>query len=115
MNSRYLMRNSKDLGTVTIFTYQQGKKFISVCLELDIVKKGSDKEEINREISESIVGYVKTIVKEGLGDQLLNRPAEKKYWDKYDEFLATLKQRSKVRSKVLGSINRWEISTMATL
>lgn len=87
--------NTKKIGQFTVFTYQEKKKYISVCLELDIVKEGTDVEALNASMREAISGYVTTICKKHLSDELLNRHAPKEYWDKYFAFLSSqMKQQS---------------------
>ena len=97
------LRNTKKSGSVTVFTYKQGKGYLSVCLELDIVKEGSNFSEITQEMIESVIGHVQTVCKEGLSDGLLNRPAPAKYWKAYERFLDA--QSGKETKKKVGSLS----------
>ncbi len=106
----FIVWNTKNKGTVRIFTYKQGSKFISVCLELDIVKEGNNILDLNKEMFESVVGHIKTVCKEKMDDKLLNRPAPQKYWDKYQDYLLKLEDRKKTSVKIpLGGISTFGI------
>ena len=100
--------NTKNRGNVTIFFFKEKAKYISVCLELDIVKEGKSLEELNQSMMEAVTGYIVTIRKQNLLDELLNRPAPKKYWEKYSAFLSSQEHRVRSRSAReadIGSIN----------
>lgn len=88
------VQNTKKEGKVTIFTYKKGKKFISVCLELDIIKEGNEPNQLIQEMIEAVMGHVETVCLNNLDDALLNRPAPQKYWQAYEEFLES-QQKSK--------------------
>lgn len=100
---RMIVQNTKRKGNVTIFGYKSGKKFISVCLELDIVKEGTKREELTREMFEAVTGHVETVCKAKLDDALLNRPAPEKYWQAYEKFLDS--QKKNKLPKQAGSLN----------
>ncbi|MEK7620584.1 MAG: hypothetical protein AAB413_05100 [Patescibacteria group bacterium] len=95
---KLIVRNTKKSGQVRVFTFKKGKKYISVCLELDIVKEGSDPEELSREMMESVSGHIETVCKANLDDALLNRPAPDVYWKTYSKFLDDQKK-SEVKRK----------------
>ncbi len=82
--------NTKKAGSVRLFFFQEKKKFIGVCLELDIVKEGTELERLRSHLREAVEGYVEVVCKERLPDELLNRPAPKKYWDRYASFVSSL-------------------------
>ncbi len=100
---RMLIQNTKRKGNITIFGYKSGKKFISVCLELDIVKEGTKREVLTQEMIEAVKGHVETVCKAKLDETLLNRPAPEKYWRAYEKFLDSQKK-SKVPRQA-GSLN----------
>lgn len=109
------MRNTKRQGELTVFSFRQGKKFVAVCLELDIVKEGTDALALQHDIMESVVGYVHAVCKAGLGDDALNRPAPKLYWDKY-RTLHTAMKPSTVRSpRTRASIGSIQVLSMKEL
>ncbi len=93
-----LLKNTKNKGEVTIFTYKEGGVFVSVCLELDLLKEGKDLADLKIEMLDSVMGYVETVCKENLPDESLNRPAPKKYWTKYYAFLNRLEEKKQMES-----------------
>lgn len=108
---RYIVLNTKNKGMVRIFTYKQGSKFVSVCLELDIVKENDNREDLDKEIKESVEGYIKTVCKERMDDALLNRHAPEKYWQKYETYLESLAQKTKIQQTraLSGGIETFQI------
>ena len=88
--------NTKRRGQVTIFSYKEGKKYVSVCLELDIVEEGDDMLELNRSMVEAVSGYLTTVCKKGLSEDALNRSAPERYWKKYHELLSSQVPRRRV-------------------
>lgn len=104
-----MRKNTKKQGVVTIFTYKSGNKYTAVCLELDIIKENKDHNELLREMRESIVGYLKTVCKNNLSDDLLNRPAPKLYWKKYRAFLEALETKKQVQLREETSALIWPL------
>jgi len=77
------VRNTKERGVFEFIVYPQGKRFIGVCLTLNIIEEGKDPRELLKSLEEAAFGHLEVVRKENLSDKLLNRPAPKKYWDKY--------------------------------
>lgn len=90
--------NTKKGGEVTVIFFKEKNTFISVCLELDIVKEGKGITTLRKQMEEAVLGYVETVCKGDFSDALLNRPAPKKYWDKYYGFLRSLEPKSGSRT-----------------
>lgn len=109
----------KKTGQGYFFTYKDGNKYTSACLELDIIKEGKKREELSAEMLESVEGYVETICKEKLNvGKLLNRFAPEKYWKHYEQFLEMLeiKRKSERKAKeVVGMINVFAILELCCL
>lgn len=99
-------KNTKKGGVVRILIYPEKGKYIAVCLDFDIIKEGKNIVELRKEIQESIRGYIKNIVKNKLDDKLLNRLADKKYWEKYNQYLRLIKSKNEASVKVPISIRR---------
>jgi len=81
--------NTKQEGLYEFFVYPNPRKreaFLGVCLTLNIVDEGKNAHKLINNIVDAALGYIKVIQKENLSDELLNRPAPKKYWDKYKKF-----------------------------
>lgn len=110
--------NTKKKGRVTVFTFRRGKKFISVCLELDIVKEGINPEVLGRDMREAVEGHIEAVLRGKLSDDLLNRPAPAAYWKEYWAFVEGLRARPKrgVRIKAhAGTVNVLTIADLAAV
>lgn len=70
--------------------FREGRQYVGVCLTLNIVEEGSNPVRLMESIVEAARGHVRLVIKKRLSDDLLNRPAPDKYWDRYlgalDEF-----------------------------
>lgn len=74
--------------TFRCLAYYDGKYYTAVCLDLGIVEQ--DKYNLESSVNmlnKAVNSYLKTIQKHNYPSELLYRPAEKKYWRKYKEFL----------------------------
>lgn len=89
------MSNSKHLGAATIFIYPSKDKFVGVCLELDLIDEDRDKEVLGERMKERVRSYVNYIERKNFDDSFLNRPAPKKYWNKFYQFLDLMKAEEK--------------------
>lgn len=91
------MRNTKKQGQFSLFVYREKPNYyIGVCLEFDLIEEGKDASGVMERIKEASVGYLKTITKNNLSDDLLNKRVPEKYWKKYKEFLKLKKQQPSI-------------------
>jgi hypothetical protein len=81
------IKNTKQHGLARIFIFPAGGKFTAVCLDLDIIEEADTKGEVLEQIKEAVSGYMVNAVKNGLDNDILKRPAPKKYWDLYKMYL----------------------------
>lgn len=82
------MKNTKKRGKFTLFVYQEKPNYyIGVNLDFDLIQEGKTALETMERIKEVSLGYLETIMKKNLSNELLNRPAPKEYWEKYRIFL----------------------------
>lgn len=82
------MRNTKKQGQFTLFVYREKPNYcIGVNLDFDLIQEGKTAPETMERIREASLGYLKTVIKNNLSDDLLNRSAPKEYWGKYRKFL----------------------------
>ena len=90
-------QNLKNL-TFRCFSYFDNKYYTAVCLDLGIVEqdKNSLEKAINM-LNKAVKGYLKVVEKHGYPSELLHRPAEKKYWQKYKEFLVENLEAPKIK------------------
>lgn len=83
MKNKLLFNNTYNSGSATVFIYEKGKKYVGVCLEFGLVIKAASMERAEECIKDIAETYFKNIVENKLSEELLNRPAEKKYWEIY--------------------------------
>jgi predicted RNase H-like HicB family nuclease len=84
---------SKGLARTIIFPCREG--FRAVCLDFDLVEEGEDREYLEKSIREGVIGHIEVIHKCNLGDQLLNRHADKRYWKMYESYLDFMEDKTK--------------------
>lgn len=97
------MKNSKQLGLATVFIYPSKDRYIGVCLELDLVDEDKNRELLVERMKQRVDSYVCYIHKKNHEDGLLNRPAPKKYWTKFYEFLDLMREEEKKRMRALAA------------
>ena len=77
------LKNTKERGKLEFVIYPEGKRYIGVCLTLNIVEEGIDPGKLIESIKEAVFGHVFLVIKENLSDDLLNNPAADEYWERY--------------------------------
>jgi predicted RNase H-like HicB family nuclease len=82
-----LSLNTKKSGRVEFVVYYDftDKHFVGVCLTFNIVMEGEDGAVLEQELRKAAELHIETVKAQKLSDDLLNRPAPKKYWDIYHE------------------------------
>lgn len=91
-------KNTKRRGLMEFLFYRQGSRYIGVCLTFNILEEGKDLELLKRSVEEAARLHLIAVIKKNLSDDLLNRHAPKKYWEKY--FVAQ-KQLARERAEVM--------------
>lgn len=79
--------NTKEKGTIEFLLYGEKDKFVGVCLTFDIIEVSDDAFSLRKSLESAAFLQLKTVQEKNLPDELLNRYAPKKYWDKYFEGL----------------------------
>lgn len=87
--------NTKNIGLARIIIFPCKEGFRAVCLDFDLIEDGETRKEAENNIKESVIGYIKTVNKCNLDNQLLNRPANKRYWKIYESYLDMMKDNMK--------------------
>lgn len=77
--------NTKNNGILHFITYKEGRKYVAVCLNLNIIIKGNDFEEVKIDVEELASAYLNEIRYERGNDALLNKRAPSKYFEKLKE------------------------------
>jgi len=91
------MKNTKQFSEVTVFIYPKKDRYIGVCLELDLIDEDVDKNILSERMKKRVRSYIAYIKKRNSDDALLNRPAPKRYWNKFYQFLDIMRQEEKKR------------------
>jgi len=109
------MRNTKKQGKFILFVYQEKPNYyIGVNLNFDLIQEGKTPEETMQRLKDASLNYLKTIIKKNYPDDLLNKPAPKEYWIKFEKFLKRevkeIKKRTETLKKELEEKKRkyWE-------
>ena len=88
MNKKLIFNNTYNSGGVTYLILQVKKdKFIGVCLEFDLEIESKTLEEAKAQIIDYARLWLQNAVKNQLSEEVLNRPAPKKYWRIYEELV----------------------------
>lgn len=88
-------QNTKEHGIARTIIFPFKKGYMAVCLDFDLIEEGDTREEVEENIKEAVIGYIKNVCRNNLDDKLLNRHAEKKYWKLYDSYLAMMENKVK--------------------
>ena len=78
-----LFNNTKEKGFMTRIVFKENEYFVGVCLEFDLEIEGKSLEETEEKLSDYSRAWLYNVQKNNLSDELLNRPAPKKYWEVY--------------------------------
>lgn len=106
--------NTKKRGLARTIIFKSGSLFKAVCLDFDIIEEAKTREDVERQIREAIIGYIKNICKNNLNDELLNRHAEKRYWNMYYKYLELLTEKNskKINTENFNEIAKTSFFTM---
>ena len=87
LDAKIKTQNTKKQGLISFLVAKQKgeNNFIGVCLTFNIVQEDNDPERLLRSLQESAKLHLETVLEKNLPDELLNRPAPKKYWKIYFE------------------------------
>lgn len=78
-----LFNNTKERGVTTRIIYQEDNHYVGACLEFDLEVEGKTIKEAEERLDEYTRSWLENVNKNNLSDELLNRPAPKKYWEIY--------------------------------
>ena len=106
--------NTKKRGVARTIIFKSSSLFKAVCLDFNIIEEAKTRDAVEKQIKEAIIGYIKNVCKNNLSDELLNRHAEKRYWNMYNKYLELLakKDNKKINSENLNNIIKTSIFTM---
>ena len=103
--------NTKKSGVVRTIIFPIRGGYRAVCLDFDIIEEAGTRVEVEEQIKEAITGYVANICKNKLDDSLLNRHADKRYWDMYDAYQKFITAKKEIVTKNLATTNKVSLFT----
>ena len=71
-------KNTYKQGKLQYLFYKQGKKYVGICLDLNIYEEGSNFEDVLNTVTKMSQDHVEYVIKNKLSEDLLNRPAPQK-------------------------------------
>ncbi len=83
MTKKLRFNNTYKSGSVTFLLIPEKNKYLGVCLEFDLVVQADTLKEAKEQIEDYAELWHINAVKHKLPEELLNKPAPKKYWDIY--------------------------------
>lgn len=73
--------NTYQSGIITYLVLKEKDKFLGICMEFDLEAEGKTLEETKNRIEDYSRAWLENVVQNQLPETLLNRSADKKYWD----------------------------------
>jgi hypothetical protein len=67
------MKNNKEAGVLHFVVYQDAssKEYCGLCIELGLFDSSTDLEALKKNLADAARGYVRTVMKKGLSEDLL--------------------------------------------
>lgn len=95
--NKLLFGNTYKRGRMTYIAFKEGGKYIAVCLEFDLEVEAKSLDLAKEYIEDLSHAWLENVTKNKLPEELLNRPAPKKYW----EMLALIKRVIEAKENML--------------
>ena len=88
MKKKLLFNNTYEKGSVTYLIIQDSKdKYVGVCLEFDLEIEAKTLEKAKECLEDYVHLWLKNAVRHKLSEEVLNKPAPKKYWKVYENLI----------------------------
>ena len=97
MKNKLLFNNTYRSGMATVFIYGNKKEYTAVCLEFGLSISANSMEKAVGCIKDTTETYFKNVIENKLSEELLNIPAEKKYWKMYAFVSEVMNRRKKMQ------------------
>ena len=107
--------NTKEKGVMEFLVYKDKSAFVGVCLTFDIIEEGNNPVLLMRSIRESAELHLKTVRKNNMPNDLLNRYAPQEYWEKYFKVTDQIKTQSKKNTNNYPVVSPYTQSRLSTL
>lgn len=97
MKKQLIFNNTYKNGAVTYLVFKEDNSFVGVCLEFDLEVIAKTRIEAKERIEDYSKAWLENVVKNKLSEELLNKPASKKYWNIYKKVVVDAEQRLKAQ------------------
>lgn len=88
MKKKLLFNNTYNSGSINLLILEEKKdKYIGVCLEFDLEIEAKTLEKAKEQIVDYTHLWLRNAIKHKLPEEVLNRPAPKKYWKIYKDLV----------------------------
>src|SRR3989344_2204624 len=100
------MNNEKSKGVLSYFLFYDSreKEYVGICVELGMLRFGSDLNKLKEDLQNASKGYVETIIKNDLSENLLNQELPEEYKELYSKFIEFLNEKSQSFGKVRQNV-----------
>ncbi len=85
MKNKLLFNNTYKSGVVSYVALPEKNKYLGVCLQFDLIIEADTLKEAQEHIVDLSRGWLENAIKNKLSEEVLNRPAPKKYWKLYEK------------------------------
>lgn len=85
--SKLLFNNTYKSGFVTFLIIPEKRKYKGVCLEFDLTVEANSIKEAKEQLEDYAKLWHRNAVVNKLPEEVLNRPADKKYWKIYKDLV----------------------------
>lgn len=101
MKKKLIFNNTYQSGAVTYLIFKEKDKFVGVCLEFDLEIEANTAKKAMELIEDYSLAWHKNIVKKKLPEELLNKPAPKKYWKIFEDIKEKMEKRERIIARVI--------------
>lgn len=96
---KLLFNNTYKKGSVTYLILGRKNQYTGICLEFDLEVKAKTLKKAKEKIEDYSHVWLENAIKHKLSEEVLNRPAPKKYWKIYEDLLKNDLKKIEVEKK----------------
>lgn len=101
MKNKLVFNNTYQSGAVTYLIFKEKDKFVGVCLEFDLEIEADTPKEAQERIQDLAQAWLLNIREHKLSEELLNKPAPKKYWKIFEDVKEKMEKRERIIARVI--------------
>ena len=101
MKKKLMFNNTYQSGAVTYLIFKEKDKFVGICLEFDLEIEADTLKKAQERIQDLSQGWLYNVVKHKLSEDLLNKPAPKKYWKIFEDVKEKMEKRERIIAHVI--------------